>query len=240
MRIVCVGYLHGKMKWLPAFLDSCEPDLLLSVGDWGDPGHVSEPLLAPIVERVTTLTVSGNHDDVAMLRRTRNRDRSPVLLEQGEVRRVAGLNIAGISGIWASTRLGAKLTQRWDAARRVNPELTLDAWLDGRALPPYVTDQDMARLGASMAGRNVDILLTHGCAVEAADLTPSGKHGGVRSFRMALDAINPAVYICGHLHAHQQCALPGGRLALNCGDGGKKDGWLLTRHSAWHAEPLQA
>jgi Icc-related predicted phosphoesterase len=119
-----------------------------------------------------------------------NRDGSPVLLAQGEVRQHDGLRIAGISGIWAKTH----------------------------RLPHYVTDSDLGEYARQIAQQGpVDVLLTHGCPSGLADLTPSGRHGGQRCFLDAFRTVAPRVHLCGHLHVAQERVLKDGSKVINVG-----------------------
>lgn len=239
MLILAVSDFHGAVDWLPDAIDKHHPALLLSPGDWGDPGEVTESSLSPVLERVTVLTVSGNHDDEALLRQLRNTDGTPVLLDQGEAREVSGVTIGGISGIWAKTKLGSKLTPQWESARRRQPDLTFEQWAEGRKLPPYVTDSEVSELAEALAARGVDILISHGCPIGWADRTPTGGRGGQRCFRLASEAISPKIHLCGHLHEFQRQDLPGGRCVLNCGHGAAGHGWLIDwRDEGYQAWPL--
>ncbi|MBX6312031.1 MAG: metallophosphoesterase family protein [Isosphaeraceae bacterium] len=190
MRILAISDLHGDLASAREALDRFAPDLLLCCGDWGDPDQVTEADLAAFPARQPVLTTFGNHDPLAILPNLRNRDGSPVLLGQGEVREVEGLRIAAIGGIWAKSH----------------------------RLPHYVTDEDVAGFAAAIARSGpVDILLTHGCPSGLADLTPSGRHGGQRCFLDAFKTINPRLHLCGHLHVAQERTLKDGRRVLNIG-----------------------
>ena len=119
-----------------------------------------------------------------------DRDGRPAWLPTGEVRDLLGVRVAGISGIWAKSH----------------------------RQPYYVTDEDVAAAAARIAaGGPVDLLLTHGCPVGMADLTPGGRHGGQRCFLLANRAIAPGVHLCGHLHRAQERTLQDGRRVLNVG-----------------------
>ncbi len=239
MRILAVSDFHGALGWLPEALDRLRPDLLLSPGDWGDPGEVTEASFAPLLERAPILTVWGNHDDRDLLARLRNRNGAPVLLSPGEEREIEGMVVAGMSGIWAKTRLGSRLDAEWERARRRSPDLTLEAWLAGRPLPPYVTDDEVRAWAARLAGRGVDVLITHECPVGLADRTPAGFPGGKRVFREVFETVRPRLHLCGHLHRFQRADLPDGRGVLNCGDGGKGEGWVIEwERGSWEARPL--
>ncbi len=238
--IMAVSDMHGEVAWLPAAIERHAPDLLLCAGDWGDPGQVSEAQYRALTRRVHVLTVYGNHDDRALLARLHNYDGTPVLLGQGEARRVGKVTVAGISGIWAKTKLGARLSRQWEAARRRRPDLSFPEWAAGRELPPYVTDAEVAALAAGLAGAGVEILVTHGCPLGVADRTPAGGRGGQRCFRHALEEVRPRVFLCGHLHRRQREDLPDGRLALNTGYGAQGEGWLIQGDAGrWEATPLE-
>jgi Icc-related predicted phosphoesterase len=164
---------------------------LLSCGDWGDPEQVGEADLAAFPARLPVLTTFGNHDPLDVLPRLKNRDGTPVLLGQGEVREVGRLRLAAIGGIWAKSH----------------------------RLPHYVTDEDVAGFAARIAADGpIDVLITHGCPVGLADLTPSGRHGGQRCFLDASRSVAPRVHLCGHLHVPQERTLKDGRRVLNVGE----------------------
>ena len=190
MRILVVSDLHGDLNSVERASESYRPDLILSCGDWGDPGEVAEPAMTRALERAPIYTTFGNHDPVEILARLRNQDGSAVLLGQGVVQEFGGLRLASIGGIWAKSH----------------------------AKPHYVTDADVAVAAATIARAGpLDILLTHGCPVGLADLTPTGRHGGQRCFLDAFKTISPRLYLCGHLHQAQERVLKDGRKVINVG-----------------------
>ena len=190
MRLLVVSDLHGDLAAARRACDRVEPDVILSCGDWGDPEEVEEPSLAALLASAPIYTTFGNHDPMEMLGRSHNRDGSPVLLPQGEARVVAGLNVAAIGGIWAKSH----------------------------KKPHYVTDDDVSSFADRIARSGpVDILLTHGCPVGLADLTPSGRHGGQRCLLEANKTIVPRLHLCGHLHVAQERTLKDGRRIINVG-----------------------
>jgi Icc-related predicted phosphoesterase len=190
MRILAISDLHGAFELAIVACARFRPDLLICAGDWGDPEEVAEADLGRFLEVCPILTTFGNHDPLELLGRTVNRDGTPILLGQGEVRDVGGLRVAAIGGIWAKSH----------------------------RQPYYVTDDDVADYARLAASRGpVDILLTHGCPVGLADLTPSGRHGGQRCFLDAFKAIAPRLHLCGHLHVAQEKTLADGRKAINVG-----------------------
>jgi Icc-related predicted phosphoesterase len=188
MVILVISDLHGHLAAAHAAVGRFQPDVLLSCGDWGD--QVDAAALAPFSAGRTVLTTFGNHDPMAALGQWRNRDGTAVLIGQGEVRDVDGLRVAAVGGIWAKSH----------------------------RLPHYVTDADVAAAAARIARAGpVDILLTHGCPIGLADLTPSGNHGGQRCFLEANKTIAPRFHLCGHLHVAGERTLKDGRRILNVG-----------------------
>jgi len=189
-RILVISDLHGDLDAAWEAVARFEPDVLLSCGDWGDLDQVSEGALAAFPARLPVYTTFGNHDPFEILSRLQNRDGSPVLLPQGEVRQVQEVSLAAIGGIWAKSH----------------------------RQPYYVTDEDVAALAAKTAAAGpVDLLLTHGCPVGLADLTPRHTHGGQRCFLEAFRTIAPRVHLCGHLHVAQERRLADGRKVINVG-----------------------
>lgn len=203
MHILAISDLHGDLEAAWRALAATEPDLLLSCGDWGDPDQVVLSDLEHFTDRVPVLTVSGNHDPLAALAAWRNRDGTPVLLADGEVRRILipvpggdatpspVLTVAGISGIWAKSN----------------------------RLPHYITDDQVARAAerAAAAAPALDLLLTHGCASGLADRTPRGTSGGQHCFLAAFHRLRPRLYLCGHLHRQQEQRLASGQVVVNVG-----------------------
>jgi uncharacterized protein len=190
MRILVISDLHGDLSSAREALDCFQPDLLLSCGDWGDPEQVDEAELAAFPARLPVYTTFGNHDPISALARLRNQDGSPVLLPQGEVAQFGQVRLAAIGGIWAKSH----------------------------RQPYYVTDEDVAALAKQIAAAGpVDLLLTHGCPIGLADLTPRHTHGGHRCFLEAFHTIAPRIHFCGHLHVSQERALADGRQVINVG-----------------------
>jgi len=190
VRILVVSDLHGDLNSAHRAATFVQPDMILSCGDWGDPDQVDETDLTLLLAAAPVYTTFGNHDPLDLLARLQNRDGSAVLLAQGKSVDIAGLRLAAIGGIWAKSH-----------AKR-----------------HYVTDADMAEAAARIAQAGpVDILITHGCPVGLADLTPTGRHGGQRCFLDAFKAVSPRLHLCGHLHVPQERILKDGRKVMNVG-----------------------
>jgi len=189
MKALVVGDLHGEWHWLWKALDEEAPDLLLSVGDWGDPDQVRPCDFERLRALVPTYTVFGNHDDLSLLCHLRNRDGTPVLLPHGEIVECNGVRLAGINGIWAKSH----------------------------HQPYYITDEEVLTIAQQLAGKGVTVLITHGCPIGLADETPKGTHGGQRCFLDAFKLVRPLLHLCGHLHKPQLRRLKSGQIVLNVG-----------------------
>lgn len=201
--ILVISDLHGELEVAWQAIEQFSPEMLLCCGDWGDPDQVSLEQLRAFTERLPVYSTYGNHDPLDAFPEWRNGDGTPVLLENGGVREVDGLRIAGIGGIWAKSH----------------------------RLPHYVTDEDVAAFADKAAGQDVDILLTHGCPVGLADLTLRNTHGGQRCFLHAFETIRPKLHLCGHLHRAQEKVLKDGRKVINVGQTPRGSACLIARTS---------
>lgn len=190
MRILVIGDAHGDFASARRACERFAPELLLCCGDWGDASEVAEADFAPLTAAARVYTTHGNHDAMELLSRIRNRDGSAVWIPNGDHVEFDGLKIGAIGGIWAKSR----------------------------KKPHYVTDADVADHAARLAERGpIDILLTHGCPIGLADLTPSGRHGGHRCFLEAFKTIAPRLHFCGHLHRAQERTLKSEARVVNVG-----------------------
>ena len=212
MRFLAISDLHGDLDSAWRALEAAEPDVLLSSGDWGDPGEVELADLERFSERVPVYSVFGNHDNLTAFGQWLNRDGTPVLLLNGEVREVGGVRVTGINGIWAKSH----------------------------QKPFYITDEEVEAAARQAADQGpIDLLLTHGCASFVADLTPTNRHGGQRCFLQAFQLLRPKLYLCGHLHRAQQHVTKEGLIVRNLGQTPQGDATLLTwNEGSWEVEPF--
>jgi Icc-related predicted phosphoesterase len=212
MRWLAISDLHGDLDSAWRAVEAARPDVLVSCGDWGDPGEVDLPDLRAFSDRLPTYTVFGNHDHLEALGAWLNRDGTPVLLLNGEARQVGPVRIAGISGIWAKSH----------------------------RKPFYILDEEVAAAAERLAqSAPLDLFLTHGCPSGVADLTPDNRHGGQRCFLDAFQRLRPRVYLTGHLHRAQQHVTRDGLLVRNIGQTPLGDATLLTwRGGEWEVEAL--
>ncbi|MFQ5677275.1 MAG: metallophosphoesterase family protein [bacterium] len=189
MKVVAVSDMHGTLAPVSEIITRERPELLLCAGDWGDESEVSQDDFEKVTAAVTTFSVFGNHDHLALLQNVTNRDGSPVLLENGDVRVFRDITIGGINGIWAKSHKKSF----------------------------YVTEEDVASAAARLSEKRVDILMTHECPIGMADLTLFGTHGGRRCFTGAFKAVRPKLYLCGHLHRKGFYKTRDGSLVVNIG-----------------------
>ncbi|MCS7263235.1 MAG: metallophosphoesterase [Armatimonadetes bacterium] len=203
VKTLVVGDMHGEMKFVWNALEQEKPKLLICVGDWGDKGQVEPEEYHAIVKLIPVYSVFGNHDDLDLLKTLKNLDGSPVLLPHGEIVEFKGVRIAGISGIWAKSH----------------------------KKPYYITDEEVISIAQKLAGKEVTVLVTHGCPVGLADETPKGTHGGQKCFLDAFKIVNPKIHLCGHLHKSQLRQLKSGQIVLNVGTTALGDYALLDLSS---------
>lgn len=189
LKALVVGDMHGRLETVWKALEDERPDIVICTGDWGDPGQIDTQDFRAILERTLVYSVYGNHDDMDLLQVLRNRDCSPVLLPHGEFVEVEGIRLAGISGIWAKSH----------------------------KKPYYITDEEVLSIAQRLEGKNVTVLVTHGCPIGLADETTKGTRGGQRCFLDAFKIVNPRVHLCGHLHKPQLRQLKSGQIVLNVG-----------------------
>lgn len=189
MKIAAVSDMHGNLDPIHEILKKENPDLLLCAGDWGTPGEIFQSDFDAIVQKVTTFTVYGNHDNLGLLSKIKNQDGTAILIDNGATKNYHNLVIGGINGIRAKSH----------------------------KKPWYITDEEVIAAAAKISEKKVDILMTHECPRGIADLTPTGTHGGQRCFTDAFKLVNAKLYICGHLHRKSAYQTKDGKLVVNIG-----------------------
>jgi Icc-related predicted phosphoesterase len=137
-----------------------------------------------------------------------NTDGAPVMCKNGTAVEYHGLKIVGISGIWAKSH----------------------------AKPWYITDEEVKAAAIDAEKSNIDIFVTHGCAVGLNDIMFGNRRGGQRCFLDAFEILHPRVYLCGHLHCKQMRQMRDGRYAINVGQTSKGDYACVTHNNGvWDA-----
>jgi Icc-related predicted phosphoesterase len=212
MRWLAISDLHGDLDSAWRAIEAARPGVLVCCGDWGDPGEVDLTDLQRFTEQLSVYSVFGNHDNLEAFGSWLNRDGTPVLLLNGEVRQVGPVRLAGISGIWAKSH----------------------------RQPYYILDEEVAEAANRISGAPLDLLITHGCPLGVADLTPVNRHGGQRCFLDAFRLLRPKVYLTGHLHRAQQHVTKDGMIIRNVGQTPRGEATLLTwTGTGWEVEALQ-
>jgi Icc-related predicted phosphoesterase len=191
--------MHGKLENVFAAVERSRPNFILSCGDWGEQGCVSEKEFQELLNLSKIYTVFGNHDDIAMLSAAVNTDGTPVLMKSGTTYDFGTIRVGAINGIWAKSH----------------------------EKPCYVTGEEVSEYARLLAAEHPDILISHACAIGLADEVPGGRHAGQRSWLDAYKIISPRLYLCGHLHLAQKRVLKDERLIVNVGSTGDGDYWVF-------------
>ena len=82
-----------------------KPNLLISLGDWGE--GINDVEFYELLRRVRVWSIYGNHEDLEVLRKMYNilvDKYEPVLISDGEVREFEGIKFGAINGIVALRR----------------------------------------------------------------------------------------------------------------------------------------
>ena len=163
-------------EWLLSIVDYHKPDLLISLGDWGE--AVSEHEFYLLSRRVRVWSVYGNHENLEVLARMYNvlaEGYEPVLMGDGEVRVFGGLRFGAINGIVALRRRERK------GVPRKNPE-------------------EFVEIARSLRGR-VDVLLLHDSPkLPLEEYKFIADDERTRAVERAIHEAMPRIVFCGHLH----------------------------------------
>ena len=163
-------------EWLLSMVDYHRPDLLVSLGDWGE--AVNEQEFYLLLRRVRVWSIYGNHENMGVLARMYNVLTDwyePILLGDGEVREFGGLRFGGINGIIA-------------LRRRVRKGV------------PRKSPEEFVEIARSLRGR-IDILLVHDSPklpLEEYNFIADDER--TRAVERAIHEATPRVVFCGHLH----------------------------------------
>ncbi len=161
--------------WLLSIVDYHRPDLLVSLGDWGE--SVSEEEFYELLRRVRVWSIYGNHENLGVLKRVYNVLTSiyePVLMGDGEVREFAGLRFGAINGIIALRRRERR------SVPRKRPE-------------------EFIEYGRRLAGK-VDVLLLHDSPWLEEYKGRVARDERTQAVGIAIYEVRPKIVFCGHLH----------------------------------------
>ena len=187
MKIMVISDLHYDKRifhgideskaweWLLSIVNYHRPDLLISLGDWGEainPGEFYE-----LLKRVRVWSIFGNHENLDVLRKMYNilTDKyEPILLDDGEVREFDGLRFSGINGIIALRRRERKgVPRKW-------PE-------------EFIT------IAKKLSGK-IDILLLHDSPWLEEYKGRIARDERTAAVGVAIYEARPKIVFCGHLH----------------------------------------
>jgi len=162
--------------WLLNVVEYHRPDLLISLGDWGE--AVNESDFGELLRRVRVWSIYGNHENLGVLGKMFNivgGKLEPVLMDDGEVREFGGLRFGAINGIIALKR------REKDGVPRKRPE-------------------EYVEIAKKLRDR-VDVLLLHN-----SPKLPLEEYGfmrddeAVRAVEAAIYEARPKIALCGHIH----------------------------------------
>ncbi len=188
MKILAVSDIHYEKEgaedpedteawnWLLSIVDYHKPDLIVGCGDWGSAINTQE--FKELLSKTKVYTIYGNHENLKVLSELKNRDGTPVLLQDCEVVEFNGIKIGGINGIIALRRKSKK------GVPRKRPEEFVEA-------------------AYCLAEKKVDLLLIH----ETVPLPeyrglirfPSYLSAVVEAIKIAA----PRLVVNGHIHIDQ-------------------------------------
>lgn len=189
MKVLVISDLHYNKRifhgvdesrawsWLLDIVDYHRPDLLISLGDWGE--AVNEVEFYELLKKVRVWSIYGNHENLEVLRKMYNvlTDRyEPVLMGDCEVREFNRVRFGAINGIIALRRREKK------GIPRKRPE-------------------EFIECGKKLSGR-VDVLLLHDSPyIDVEEYRGRiARDERTQAVGIAIYEAKPRIVFCGHLH----------------------------------------
>jgi len=187
MKVMIISDLHYDKRvfhgidesrawgWLLTIVDYHRPDLLVSLGDWGE--DVSEAEFYELLRRVRVWSIYGNHENMGVLGKIHNiltGNYEPVLMGDGEVRVFNGIRFGAINGIVALRRRSRK------GVPRKKPE-------------------EYVEYGRRLAGK-VDVLLIHDSPWIEPYAGKIARDKRTEAVNKAVYEAKPKIVFSGHLH----------------------------------------
>lgn len=177
MRLLIVSDIHGRVEALEKVITREEHDLLLIAGDMASYSGMRDWRdVADVIDRTgaKAVAVPGNVDDLESIGSHLS---GKLVVLHAEAVEIEGITIAGVGGGTGFPSLGYR----------------------------YFTDEHMGRelkkLEKKLGDKKVHILLTHtppyGTKV---DILYSGEHAGSVNLRNFIEARQPILNPCGHVH----------------------------------------
>ncbi len=163
-------------EWLLSIVDYHKPDLLISLGDWGE--AVNEEEFFELLKKVRVWSIYGNHENMEVLKKMYNvltGRYEPILMEDGEVREFGGLRFGAINGIIALRRREKK------GIPRKKPE-------------------EYIEVAKKLKGK-IDVLLIHDSPkLPLEDYKFMRDDVTTQAVGIAIYEARPKLVLCGHLH----------------------------------------
>jgi len=162
--------------WLLNVVDYHRPDLLISLGDWGE--AVNESDFNELLRRVRVWSIYGNHDILGVLGKMFNiiGDKlEPVIMDDSEVREFGGLRFGAINGIIALKKREKK------GVHRKRPEEYVEV--------------------AKKLKDRVDVLLMHNSPkLPLKEYEFMRDDATTQNVGIAIYEARPKIVLCGHIH----------------------------------------
>ncbi|RLG75062.1 MAG: hypothetical protein DRO12_06045 [Thermoprotei archaeon] len=162
-------------NWLLGIVEYHKPELLISLGDWGE--AINEDELYELLKKVRVWSIYGNHENLEVLKNVYNvltENREPILMRDGEIREFAGLRFGAINGIIALRRKERK------GIPRKRPE-------------------EFIEYGKRLSGK-VDVLLLHESPWIEEYKGVIARDERTSAVAIAIHEARPKLVFCGHLH----------------------------------------
>ncbi len=187
MKVMIISDLHYDKRifrdidesraweWLISIVDYHRPDLLISLGDWGE--AISGTGFYDLLKRVRIWSIYGNHENLEVLKNMHNilADRyEPVLMSDGEVRVFNGFRFGAINGIIALRKKEKK------GIPRKRPE-------------------EFIEYGKRLNGK-IDVLLLHESPWIEGYKGVIARDERTTAVAIAIYEARPKLVFCGHLH----------------------------------------
>lgn len=207
-RIVFAGDPHGEFAPLINAVRKCRPEAVVMLGDY-DLDRPLEDYLRPIADMTEVWWIAGNHE-FECPKRHRFLFQS-AFAGSGlhlKVREVAGLRIAGLSGIFLGRVWYPPRQPKWRSKKHYLGRLPAHIRKNGLSLKyqSAIWHDELERLKRLKA----DILVTH-------EAPRSHPHGFVAIDELAR-ALQVGKVFHGHLHEHYSASIGGGIMVHGVGD----------------------
>jgi len=162
-------------EWLLGIVDYHKPNLLISLGDWGE--GINEAEFYELLKKIRVWSLYGNHENMDVLRKMYNiltDSYERVLMGDGEVRVFNGVRFGAINGIVALRRRERK------GVPRKRPE-------------------EYIEYGMKLKNK-VDILLLHDSPWLEEYGDRIARDERTAAVGIAIYEVRPKLVFCGHLH----------------------------------------